>query len=88
MSAFPLEIMTPKQRFFSGQVESIVVQAPDGELAIWAGHAPMIVALQDGGVRIKQNGTQRRPRFKSGGASCFSAHSQLPISRRMPIGSA
>jgi len=59
VSAFPLEIMTPKQRFFSGQVESIVVQAPDGELAVWAGHAPMIVALQDGSVRIKENGEWR-----------------------------
>jgi F-type H+-transporting ATPase subunit epsilon len=59
VKAFPLDIMTPKHRFYSGSVEVIIVKAPDGELAILAGHAPMIVALQDGSLRIKEDGNWR-----------------------------
>jgi F-type H+-transporting ATPase subunit epsilon len=55
-STFELEIVTPERKFFSGQIETIVLKTPDGEMGILAGHTPMVVAVSIGPIRIKQNG--------------------------------
>jgi len=53
---FYLEVDTPTRQFFSGNVEMVVVKTPKGELGVLPGHIPMVVALEVGQVRIKQEG--------------------------------
>lgn len=56
MANLKLEIFTPKKQFFSGEVESLVVEALDGQRGILAGHTPMTVALKAGELKLKING--------------------------------
>lgn len=58
-NTFPFEILTPEHRFFSGEIEALTFTADDGEWTILKGHAPMIVVLRPGMLKIKQNGQWR-----------------------------
>jgi F-type H+-transporting ATPase subunit epsilon len=58
-NTFPFEILTPEHRFFSGDIEALTFTADDGEWTILKGHAPMIVVLRPGMLKIKQNGQWR-----------------------------
>ena len=58
-NTFPLEILTPEHQFFSGEIEALTFTADDGEWTILKGHAPMIVVLRPGTLKIKQNGAWR-----------------------------
>lgn len=54
MAQFRLEIVTPEREFFNDDVESLVVDTPDGKRGILAGHTPMVAALAVGMVSIKK----------------------------------
>lgn len=57
MSAtFNLRVVTPEKAFLHEPVERLVFAAPDGEMALLPGHAPMIATLEVGTVRFFQNG--------------------------------
>ena len=56
MAQFELEITTPEKRFFDEPVEMVVLPATDGELGVLAEHAPMVLVLKSGSVRIKKDG--------------------------------
>ena len=58
-NTFPFEILTPEHSFFSGDIEALTFTASDGEWTILKGHAPMLVVLRPGTVKIKQNGQWR-----------------------------
>jgi len=53
-STFMIEIITPERKFFQRDVQCVVVPAPDGELGILKGHAPMVAAISTGLIKIKQ----------------------------------
>ena len=48
--AFNLEILTPKKRFFSGSVSSLVAPGALGYLGVLANHAPLVTTLMPGKV--------------------------------------
>lgn len=56
---FSLEILTPDHSFFSGEIEALTFTAADGEWTILKDHAPMIVVLRPGTLKIKQQGKWR-----------------------------
>ncbi len=56
---FSFDILTPERRFFSGQIQALTFTADDGEWTILKNHAPMIVVLRPGVVKIKQNNQWR-----------------------------
>ena len=56
MKTFELSVMTPEKLFFSGSVEAVTVSGLDGEVTVLADHAPMIVSLDIGEIRIKRDG--------------------------------
>lgn len=56
MAAFKLEMFTPKKQFFSGEVESVVLNSIDGEIGVLSGHYPMTAAVAPGEIKIKING--------------------------------
>lgn len=53
---FYLEIVTPERMFFSGDVEMVSLRTLDGEIGILANHAPMVIAVSVGPLRLKQDG--------------------------------
>lgn len=55
-NTFFLEVVTPERKFFSGEVEMVILKTPEGEIGILKGHTPMISAVAIGPMRIKQNG--------------------------------
>ncbi|MDP4180152.1 MAG: ATP synthase F1 subunit epsilon [Bacillota bacterium] len=55
-STFKLEIATPDRRFFSGDVEMVILKTPDGEMGILKDHAPSVVAVDIGPIKILQDG--------------------------------
>lgn len=53
---FKLDIITPARKFFSGEVEMVVVKTPEGEIGIMSGHLPMVAAIAIGPVKMLING--------------------------------
>lgn len=53
---FKLEVLTPERNFFNGDVEMLVLRAPDGEIGILSGHMPLVTAVAAGPIKILQDG--------------------------------
>jgi F-type H+-transporting ATPase subunit epsilon len=53
---FNLKIFTPEREFFDGDVEAVSADAPDGSVMILANHAPFIMPVSVGTIRIKKDG--------------------------------
>ena len=70
MKTYFLEMLTPEREFFSGEVEEIIIETPEGRRGILAEHTPMIMAVAVGEIKIKQDGKMK---------SCFSAEGFLEI---------
>ena len=52
-SLFDLTVSSPEKQLFSGKVESLAAKAVDGEIGIFANHAPLISILRDGPLKIQ-----------------------------------
>ena len=64
--SFRLEILTPERQFLNSEVQSLVVEACDGQLGVLSGHRPMVVPLSEGTLRLKLNG-ETKEAFHSAG---------------------
>ncbi|MEX2580811.1 MAG: ATP synthase F1 subunit epsilon [Verrucomicrobiales bacterium] len=53
-----LDIVTPEQKAFSDEIESVVVPGVEGELGILKSHAPLVTTLQPGELRYLKNGEE------------------------------
>jgi len=51
-----LEIITPGQKVYSGDVESVRLPGADGSFGILNNHAPLIATLKKGTVKITDKG--------------------------------
>lgn len=67
MASFKLEVVSPEKLLLSRPVEMVVVPAADGEMGVLPGHAPMIVALRGGAIRVTENGQVTESLFVPGG---------------------
>ena len=47
-----LEIVSPDKLLVSRDVDMVVIPASEGEIGVLPGHAPMIVALGEGVIRL------------------------------------
>jgi len=47
-----LQIVTPDEELFSGEVNSIVVPGTDGLIGILNDHAPMVSSLKQGKIKV------------------------------------
>jgi len=56
----PLEvhIVTPEREIWSGQAAMVIARGVEGEVGIMPQHAPLLIRLAVGPVRIRMNGTQ------------------------------
>ncbi len=59
MAEFELEITTPERQFLKEPVEMVILPGENGELGVLAGHAPLVLVLKSGAVRIKKDGKWR-----------------------------
>ncbi len=67
MATFQLELVSPEKLLLSRPVEMVVIPAAEGEMGVLPGHAPMIVALRGGAIRVTENGQQTEALFVAGG---------------------
>jgi len=53
---FNLKIITPEREFFDSEIEAVTAHAPDGSVTILADHAPFIMPVSIGDIKIKKDG--------------------------------
>ncbi len=56
MPTFYLEVLTPERKFFTGEVDGITFKSVDGEMGVLARHAPTVVAVNVGTLKINTQG--------------------------------
>jgi F-type H+-transporting ATPase subunit epsilon len=62
-----VEIITPEQSVFSGEVKSVVLPGSTGSFGILKNHAPIIATLKSGDVRVTdEKGTVQSFAIKGG----------------------
>ncbi|MBU6497708.1 MAG: ATP synthase F1 subunit epsilon [Rhodospirillales bacterium] len=62
-----LEIVSPEKLLLSGKVDMVVIPAAEGEIGVLPQHAPMIVLLRGGTIRLYQGNRVTEQLFVSGG---------------------
>ena len=67
--SFFLEVITPREMFFSGDVEMVIVRTYDGEQGFMKNHEWCIILLaEDGRLQIRKPGeTEKRTAYIKGG---------------------
>ncbi len=65
-SEFSLEVVTPKEKFYSEMAEMVIVRTTVGDRAVLKNHAPFVVGLVEGTMRIKQNGNFKEASISGG----------------------
>ena len=53
---FYLEVIATDKTFFTGEVETLTVRTPDGEIGILGGHTPMVTAIAACPMKIRKDG--------------------------------
>ena len=48
-----VHLVTPEREVWAGEAETVIARGVDGEVGILAGHAPMMVQLAIGPLRIQ-----------------------------------
>ncbi|MBO0710863.1 MAG: ATP synthase F1 subunit epsilon [Acetobacteraceae bacterium] len=67
MMPVALEIVSPEKLLLSRPVEMVVIPAAEGEIGVLSGHAPMILMLRGGTIRIYENNQVSARLFVGGG---------------------
>ncbi len=62
-----LEIVSPERLLLARPVEMVVLPAAEGEMGVLPRHAPMIVMLQGGTIRLYENGQVTERLYVAGG---------------------
>jgi F-type H+-transporting ATPase subunit epsilon len=55
-----LEIITPEQTLFSGEVNLVQMPGIDGSFEVLNNHAPLISALKSGKIKVQQANSQNQ----------------------------
>ncbi len=67
MAGLHFELVSPARLLFSGEVSSVTIPGTDGEMGIFAGHAPVLSTLRPGVVTITRETGQPEKIFVRGG---------------------
>ncbi len=67
--SFHVELVTPEEIVFSGEAEMVQAPGAEGEFGVLAGHAPLVVLLQPGLVKIRGRSHDTRAVFITGGVA-------------------
>ncbi len=63
---FKLTIVTPDREFFSGEADMVEFNTTEGEIGIYAGHAPLTVIVKPGILTVTQGETIRNAALHAG----------------------
>lgn len=66
MATFQVSLVSPESLLFAGEVDQVDVPGAEGDMGIFAGHAPMVTTLRPGIVTIFR-GSTREPVVITGG---------------------
>lgn len=61
-----VSVISPERTIFDGEADAVVVPAWDGQLGVMRGHAPLLVLLGDGEMRVTTGGTNQRFHISGG----------------------
>jgi F-type H+-transporting ATPase subunit epsilon len=64
--AMKVAIISPERTVFEGDADMVVAPAWDGEVGVLRGHAPMLVLLGAGEMRVTSGGTEQKFRVEGG----------------------
>ena len=64
--AMTVLVISPEKTVYDGDADSVVVPAWDGQLGIMKGHAPMLVLLGEGELRVTLDGADKRFHIRGG----------------------
>lgn len=67
MATFHFELVSPERMLFSGEVNSVIIPASEGEMTVMANHAPVMSALKPGVVTVTATQGAARRLFVRGG---------------------
>ncbi|QXM23337.1 ATP synthase F1 subunit epsilon [Elioraea tepida] len=67
MATLTLDIVSPERLLFSDAVEMAEIPAAEGDMGVLPGHAPMIVTLRGGVIRVHRGGSVTHRLFVAGG---------------------
>ena len=62
-----VHVVTPEREVWAGQAETVIARGVDGEVGILTGHAPMMVQLAIGPLRIQAEGQREIAAVIDGG---------------------
>jgi F-type H+-transporting ATPase subunit epsilon len=65
-STFKFELVSPEKLLVSGDAEQVVLQGTDGDMTVFAGHAPVISTLRPGLLDVELAGAKTRFFIKGG----------------------
>jgi F-type H+-transporting ATPase subunit epsilon len=55
-----VHLVTPQREVWSGDADIVIARGTEGEVGILAGHAPLLIRLDVGWLRIKHDGAEER----------------------------
>jgi len=61
-----LEIITPEQIYFSGEVSSVTLPGTSGLFTVWENHAPLISSLKEGKISFLADNKETVLNIESG----------------------
>ena len=61
-----VSVISPERTVYEGEADQVVVPAWDGQLGVLRGHAPMLVLLGEGELRITHGGADERFHIRGG----------------------
>lgn len=60
MAELEVFLVTPERAVWSGPAEMVIARGTEGEVGILAGHAPMLIRLAIGWLRIQHDGAEEK----------------------------
>jgi len=83
-----VHVVTPEREIWAGQAETVIARGVDGEVGILTGHAPMMVQLAIGPLRIQTDGQPEIAAVIDGGfmhVSSAAARDQAGAATRVDV---
>ena len=60
MAGLDVRVVTPEREVWSGDASMVVARGTEGEVGILRGHAPMLIRLAIGVLRVRRDDTEER----------------------------
>lgn len=67
MGKFPVKIITPSEIMFDGEAEMVIMRAVTGDMAVLAGHQPIVTVLGKGALRLRLSENEEKKANVNGG---------------------